>query len=50
MQIINVVARITTHLKHSHATEFGCCKLKKFNLLQHAALTCHDGILLRDNV
>ena len=54
----NVVARITTHLKHCHATKFRCCKLKQhvlhqvelastfstnvFNLQQH--------ILLRDIV
>ena len=25
----NIVARITTHLKHCHATTFRCCKLKQ---------------------
>ena len=47
---VSVVARITTHLKHCHATRFCCCKLKKFveksrrqfNLLQHAASTCNN--------
>ena len=50
----SVVARITTHLKHCHATKFCCCKLKKsrrkFNSLQHAASTCNNEILLRGNV
>ena len=43
----SVVARITTHLKHCHATKFCCCKLKKvveksrrqFNMLLQLATT-----------
>ena len=42
----SVIAHITTHLKHCHATQFCCCKLNKFveksrcqfKFLQHAKL------------
>ena len=48
----SVVGRITTHLKHCHATTFCCCKLKKFveksrcqfKLLQHAASLLGDNV------
>ena len=52
----SVVARITTHLKHCHTTKFVVASWKnllkksrrQFNLLQHAASTCNNEILLRE--
>ena len=46
----SVVVRITTHLKHCHATKFRCCKLKQHvaaswtgaNVFQHIFSTCNN--------
>ena len=43
----SVVARITKHLKHCHATKFCCGKLKKF---VEKSRRQFNWILLRDNV
>ena len=36
----SVVARITTHLKHCHATTFCCCKLKKVDASSTTKFCC----------
>ena len=41
----SVVARITTYLKHCHATKFCCCKLKKFVEKSDASSTCCNMLL-----
>ena len=49
----SVVARITTHLKHCHATKFRCCKLKQHvaaswtgdYLFQQFFSTCNSEIV-----